>query len=61
MTPDQIKALRHALGLTQERFAQLLHVSIQTVQMWEQGRARPQQAMRHHLAELAAMKGEVHP
>jgi DNA-binding transcriptional regulator YiaG len=35
-TRGDVKALRLALGLTQEAFAQWLDVSVQTVQRWEQ-------------------------
>lgn len=37
----QIKDLRQRLQLTQEQFAQLLGVSVQTVQRWEQGVRKP--------------------
>lgn len=37
----QVVEVRHALGLTQTRFAGLLGVSVDTLQNWEQGRRRP--------------------
>lgn len=35
---EYVKALRHKLGLPQWLFAQLMHVSIKTVEKWEQGK-----------------------
>lgn len=37
----QVVEARHALGLSQTRFAGLLGVSVDTLQNWEQGRRRP--------------------
>ena len=42
MSPTQITALRvKVLGVTQNVFARMLNASPQTVQAWEQGRAKP--------------------
>lgn len=41
MTDRRIKELRLQLGLSQERFARLLGVSLQTVRRWEAGLSRP--------------------
>jgi len=38
--PD-VKAIRDHLGLTQEQFASRFHLSLRTVQQWEQRRAMP--------------------
>lgn len=38
--PDVI-AIRDRYGLSQERFAALLGISVRTLQNWEQGRRRP--------------------
>ena len=38
--PD-IAGIRERTGLSQARFAQLLGVSVRTLQEWEQGRKRP--------------------
>lgn len=43
--PD-VPAIRHHLGLTQERFAELLGISVATLRNWEQGRRRPEGAAR---------------
>ena len=39
-TPD-VKAVREQIGLSQSEFAQLMHVSIKTLQNWEQHRRTP--------------------
>jgi transcriptional regulator with XRE-family HTH domain len=41
LSPSEIHALRLGLGFTQAQFAQLLKVSIRSVQYWESGRMRP--------------------
>jgi len=41
MEGPRIKRLRLQLGLSQERFAHLLGVSLQTVRRWEEGLTRP--------------------
>jgi len=40
-TPDEIRELRTEFGASQAIFAQLLAVSKQTVQAWEQGNRKP--------------------
>jgi len=37
MTPEEFRALRKHLNLSQERFARLLGVSFSTVSRWENG------------------------
>jgi putative transcriptional regulator len=44
-SPDVLKIRRH-LGLTQERFAELLGISPATLRNWEQGRRKPEGAAR---------------
>ena len=39
-TPDA-KAVREQMGLSQSEFAQLMHVSVKTLQNWEQHRRNP--------------------
>lgn len=41
MSPEQIKALRLRLGLSVERFAELIGSTRATVHNWEQGRVTP--------------------
>lgn len=43
--PD-VGSIRQRLGLSQSRFAQLLGVSVRTLQDWEQGRRAPSGAAR---------------
>ncbi len=40
-SPLDVKSIRKNLGLSQERFSQLIHVSSRTLQNWEQGRRQP--------------------
>ncbi len=39
-TPE-VKAVREQIGLSQREFAQLMHVSVKTLQNWEQHRRTP--------------------
>ena len=41
-----VAAIREGTGLSQSRFAQLLGVSVRTLQEWEQGRRSPSGAAR---------------
>jgi putative transcriptional regulator len=43
--PD-VSAIRRHLGLTQQKFAQLLGISPATLRNWEQGRRKPEGAAR---------------
>jgi DNA-binding transcriptional regulator YiaG len=54
MTPDQIKALRHRLGLSTMAFAIRLNVSVDTVRSWEQGVRRPRPEILSLLVALDA-------
>jgi len=44
-----VAAIRESTGLSQSRFAQLLGVSVRTLQEWEQGRRSPSGAARRLL------------
>ncbi len=46
MDDPDVSAIRHHLGLTQDRFAELLGISLATLRNWEQGRRRPEGAAR---------------
>ncbi len=51
--PDQsAKALRAALGLTQERFAAKVSVTVSTVNRWENGKGTPSPLARQRIEEL---------
>lgn len=41
VTAPDAKAVRERIGLSQSEFAQLMHVSIKTLQNWEQHRRSP--------------------
>ena len=41
VTAPDAKAVREQIGLSQSEFAQLLHVSVKTLQNWEQHRRNP--------------------
>lgn len=52
VSPDEIRALRQRLGLTQEAFAQRLCVASMTVSRWERGIRRPERWNEHLLRRL---------
>lgn len=52
MDDRDIKKLRMGLGLSQERFARLLNVSLQTVRRWEEGLTKPLPVISLRLEEL---------
>ena len=45
-TIPAIGAIRESMGMSQSRFAELLGVSVRTLQEWEQGRRAPSGAAR---------------
>lgn len=51
-SPDDIRALRKRLRLTQEKLARRLDISYQTVVRWEQGRSRPSAMAEYRLGLL---------
>jgi putative transcriptional regulator len=55
-TPEEIRALRRAIGLSQERFAHRVGVTVAAVNRWERGHAKPsplaQQAMQSLIVEV---------
>ena len=45
-SPEDIRALRKTLNLSQAVFAQVLSTSVSTIQSWEQGKRNPDQMAR---------------
>lgn len=41
ISPEEVKAIRQKLNLSQAVFARKLHTSVRTYQGWEQGRTKP--------------------
>jgi putative transcriptional regulator len=41
VSPVEVRAIRKATGLSQERFAKIMHVQVGTLRNWEQGRRDP--------------------
>jgi putative transcriptional regulator len=52
--PVDVKAVRLRLGKSQSEFAQMIGVSVSTLQNWEQGRRRPEGPARALLRVAAA-------
>ena len=50
ITVPAVNAVRESTGLSQSKFAELLGVSVRTLQDWEQGRRAPSGAARTLLA-----------
>lgn len=57
MENRRVRSLRAGLGLSQERFAQLLGVSMQTVRRWESGLTKPLPIISLKLEELERETG----
>jgi transcriptional regulator with XRE-family HTH domain len=49
-----VKRLRERMGLTQEQFAREVGVTFSTVNLWENGRRRPQPYLLKRLLEIKA-------
>lgn len=41
-TPANVRKIRQQMGLSQSQFARAFHISINTLQNWEQGRCVPE-------------------
>lgn len=54
---ELVKAIREAMGLTQEQFAAQFGVTVATVNRWENGRAVPQPLAMKNLKEWARKHG----
>lgn len=55
----QVKAVRRALGFTQEEFAERFRIPVGTLRDWEQGRKEPDQAAQNYLRVIAVDPGGV--
>jgi len=42
LTSPNVQAIRQQYGLSQEKFAKLLSISVATLRNWEQGRRKPE-------------------
>jgi len=56
--PEEIRKIREGVGVSQANFARMLGISLRTLQDWEQGRRRPNQAAQSLLA-VAAKRPDV--
>ena len=54
---DLVKAIRKAMGLTQEQFAAQFGVTVATINRWENGRVLPQPLAMNKLKEWAGKRG----
>lgn len=52
MTADEIREIRMKLGVTQEKFAQLLGTTATTVNRWENGKVNPSRLYIKEIKEL---------
>ena len=53
-SPDEVKRIRTAMGVSQPIFGQFLGVDVKTVRSWEQGRRAPSGMARRFLEEIQA-------
>lgn len=56
--PRLIRALREITGLTQEKFATKLGVTLLTINRWENGRAKPSPLAMQKIEELLHSMGD---
>ena len=52
-----IRDLRHKLGMTQEEFARTIHVTVSTVNRWENGHASPSRLAWGGIEQVARVHG----
>ncbi len=53
LSGEEVRTLRERLGLTQEEFAHALHVTVSTINRWENGHADPSPLLNERLLELS--------
>lgn len=56
-SPEEVLAVRHLIGASQEVFAQMLAVSPLTVRSWERGSRKPSAMARRFLDEIRMAPG----
>ncbi len=54
-----VRAIRSKLGLSQAEFAKRYSISSRSLQEWEQGRRKPESAVRAYLTVIARNPGAV--
>ena len=54
VTPEEIKAIRRKIRMSQSEFASTFHLSIETIKGWEQGKRRPDAAASNYLRMINA-------
>lgn len=59
MTGEEVKKIRMKLGLTQERFAHLLNMTMQTVNRWENGNFKPSRLAAEKLENLTKKQESI--
>ncbi len=57
MSPEEITDLRKKLGVSQEKFAQLLGATVTSVCRWENGKVVPSRLSLRELKELRSKSG----
>jgi len=57
--PTLVRRLRERMGLTQEQFAREVGVTFSTVNLWENGRRRPQPYLLKRLLEMETSLGQA--
>lgn len=55
ITPERIRKLREKLGVSQERFAELLGVNLHSVSRWESGKTSPRPEQKARIAAIRDM------
>ena len=54
LSPEEIRAIRRRIGMSQSVFATTFHLSIETIKGWEQGKRRPDAAASNYLRIIDA-------
>ena len=59
MNGADVRGIREKLSLSQSEFADRYHISLRTLQEWEQGRSEPDGPVRAYLKVIARAPGAV--